>query len=144
MSVHLSLSMIAFAVIDLVLFLLLVLGHAETVLPAGTAAMTGETIDTITEAGTAALAAGLSVAQAVGVGKSIMLAAVAPLMLLYSYTSEPKNKKISLLIPAGAILLIILIVLESIRLGAGLIVGDKKINLPAIRQGIEQLMQQAK
>ena len=144
MSVHLSLSMIAFAVIDLVLFLLLVLGHAETVLPAGTAAMTGETIDTITEAGTAALAAGLSVAQAVGVGKSIMLAAVAPLMLLYSYTSEPKNKKISLLIPAGAILVIILIVLESIRLGAGLIVGDKKINLPAIRQGIEQLMQQAK
>ena len=81
-------------------------------------------------------------AQAVGIGKSIMLAAVAPLMLLYSYTSEPKNKKISMLIPAGAILLIILIVLEAIRLGAGLIVGENKIDLEAIRQWINQLTAQ--
>ena len=139
MSVHLCFSMIAFAVIDLILFFLLVYGHAATVLPANAVISTGETL---TEAETAALGAGVSVAQAVGVGKSIMLAAVAPLMLLYSYTSEPKNKKISMLIPAGAILVIILIVLESIRLGAGLIVGENKIDLVAIRQWLNQLTAQ--
>ena len=139
MSVHLCLSMIAFAVIDLILFFLLVYGHAATVLPADAVVSTGETL---TEAETAALNAGVSVAQAVGIGKSIMLAAVAPLMLLYSYTSEPKNKKISMLIPAGAILLIFVIVLEAVRLGAGLIVGDNKIDLEAIRQWINQLTAQ--
>ena len=136
MSVHLCLSMIAFAAIDLILFFLLVYGHAVTVLPADAVTAVG---DTLTEAQTAALNSGVSVAQAVGIGKSIMLAGVAPLMLLYSYTSEPKRKIISTLIPAAAILVIVLIVLEAIRLGAGLLVGDNKIDLQAIRQWIRQL-----
>ena len=139
MSVHLCLSMIAFAVIDLILFFLLVYGHAATVLPADAVVSTGETL---TEAETAALNAGVSVAQAVGIGKSIMLAAVAPLMLLYSYTSEPKRKIISTLIPVGSILVILLIVLEAIRFGAGLIVGENKIDLQAIRQWIKQMSTQ--
>ena len=139
MSVHLCLSMIAFAVIDLILFFLLVYGHAATVLPADAVAVTG---DTLTEAQTAALNQGYLVAKAVGIGGSIMLAAVAPLMLLYSYTSEPKNKLISMLIPAAGILLIVLIVLETIRLGAGLIVGGNKIDLVEIRQWIKQLSAQ--
>ena len=139
MSVHLCLSMIAFALIDLILFYLLVVGHAATVLPAGTVAMTGETLDTVTEAGAAALNAGLSVAQAVGVGKAIALAGVAPLMLLYSYTSEPKRKIISTLIPVGSILVIVVILMEALRLGAGLIVGDKKIDLVKIQQWLQEM-----
>ena len=71
-----------------------------------------------------------------------MLAAVAPLMLLYSYTSEPKRKIISTLIPVGSILVILLIVLEAIRFGAGLIVGENKIDLQAIRQWIKQMSTQ--
>ena len=131
--------MIAFAVIDAILFFLLVYGHAATVLPADAVVSTGETL---TEAETAALNAGVSVAQAVGIGKSIMLAAVAPLMLLYSYTSEPKRKIVSTLIPVGGILVIVLIILEAIRLGAGLIVGENKIDLVAFRQWLKQLTAQ--
>ena len=139
MSVHLCLSMIAFALIDLILFFLLVWGHAATVLPADAVISTG---DTLTEAETAALNSGLSIAQAVGIGQSITLAAVAPLMLLYSYTSEPKRKIISTLIPVAGILLIVVIILEAIRLGAGMIVGENKIDLVAIRQWLQQLSQQ--
>ncbi len=139
MSVRLCFSMIAFAVIDAILFFLLVYGHAATVLPADAVVSTGETL---TEAETAALNAGVSVAQAVGIGKSIMLAAVAPLMLLYSYTSEPKRKIVSTLIPVGGILVIVLIILEAIRLGAGLIVGENKIDLVAIRQWLKQITAQ--
>ena len=139
MSVRICLSMIAVAAIDLTLSVLLVSGHAASVLPAGTAAMTGETLDTITEAGAAALSSGVSVAKAVGIGKSVMLAAVAPLMLLYSYTSEPKRKIMNTLIPVGGILLIVLIVLETIRLGAGLLVGKNKIDIEVIRQWLKQI-----
>ena len=139
MSVHLCLSMIAFALIDLILFFLLVYGHAATILPADAAAMANETL---TEAQTAALNQGYLVAKAVGIGGSIMLAAIAPLMLLYSYTREPKRKILSMVIPAAGILLIVLIVLEAIRLGAGLIVGGNKIDLQAIRQWISQLSAQ--
>ena len=140
MSVHLALSMIAFALIDLLLFFVLVYGHAETILPADAAATLAN--ETLTEAQTAALNQGYLIAKAVGIGGSIMLAAVAPLMLLYSYTSEPKNKLISTLIPAVGILLIVLIVLETIRLGAGLIVGENKIDLVQIRQLLQQLSAQ--
>ena len=136
MSVHLCLSMIVFAVIDLILFFLLVYGHAETLLSADAAATLAN--ETLTEAQTAALNQGYLVAKAVGIGGSIMLAAVAPLMLLYSYTREPKRKILSTVIPAAGILLIVLIVLESIRLGAGLIVGGNKIDLQEIRQLLQQ------
>ena len=139
MSVHFCLSMIAFAVIDLILFFLLVYGHAATVLPADAAALANETL---TEAQTAALNQGYLVAKAVGIGGSIMLAAVAPLMLLYSYTREPKRKIFSMVIPAAGILLIVLIVLEAIRLGAGLIVGGNKIDLQAVREWIKQVSAQ--
>lgn len=136
MSVHLCLSMIVFAAIDLILFFLLVYGHAETLLSADAAATLAN--ETLTESQTAALNQGYLVAKAVGIGGSIMLAAVAPLMLLYSYTREPKRKILSTVIPAAGILLIVLIVLEAIRLGAGLIVGENKIDLQEIRQLLQQ------
>jgi hypothetical protein len=139
MSVHLCFSMIAFALIDVLLFILLIYGHAASVLPADATAFAGETL---TEAETLALGSGTMVAEAVGIGGSMVLAAVAPLMLLYSYNAEPKNKKISLVIPAVGVFLIILIVLEAIRLGVGMIVGDKKIDLQAIRQSMQQLLEQ--
>jgi len=170
MSIHLCLSMIAFAVIDLILYYVLVVGHAASVLPADAVNAVGETFakaqaavlnrgasgawavdvgKSIVQAGatpllqTAALKQGASVAQAVGIGKSIALAGAAPLMLLYSYTAEPKNKTLSLLFPVAGILLIVLIVLEAIRMGAGMIMGGKKIDLNVIRQTIQQIMDAA-
>ena len=135
MSVHLSISMIVFALIDLILFYVLVVGHAASVLPADAMEIVD---DTLTETQTLALGQGVLIADAVGIGGSIMLAAVAPLMLLYSYTAEPKNKLISMLIPVAGILLIILVVLEAIRMGAGMIAGGKKINLQEIREQLQQ------
>ena len=70
-----------------------------------------------------------------------MLAFVAPLMLLYSYNSEPKRKLISTLIPAVGILLMILVVLESIRKGAGMIMAGKQINIESIRQSLQEIVQ---
>ncbi len=58
-------------------------------------------------------------AIAVGFGEAITLLFVAPLVLLYSYTKEPKNKKISMLIPAVGIVLIIILILEGIYQGLG-------------------------
>ena len=159
MSIHLCLSMIAFAVIDLILWYLLVYGHAASILPAsavntvsaalpeaqaagGTAAWAAN-LGKTTTVQISALKQGVSVAQAVGIGKSIALAGAAPLMLLYSYTAEPKNKTLSLLFPVAGILLIVLIVLEAIRMGAGMIMGGKKIDLNVIRQTIQQIMDAA-
>lgn len=53
-------------------------------------------------------------AIAVGIGEAVSLVYVAPLVLLYSYTKEPRNKKISMLIPAVAIVLILIVILEGI------------------------------
>ena len=50
------------------------------------------------------------VAIAVGFGKSWPLILVAPIMMLYSYNRRPKNPKFSMLIPVGAIALIVLVV----------------------------------
>ena len=58
-------------------------------------------------------------AIAVGFGESITLLFVAPLVLLYSYTKEPRNKIISMLIPAVGFVLILLVILEGIHQGVG-------------------------
>ena len=58
-------------------------------------------------------------AVAVGFGGAVSLLFVAPLVLLYSYTREPANKKISMLIPAVGIALILILLLEGIHQGVG-------------------------
>ena len=58
-------------------------------------------------------------AVAVGFSGAVSLLFVAPLVLLYSYTREPANKKISMLIPAVGIALILILLLEGIHQGVG-------------------------
>lgn len=72
-----------------------------------------------------------SVAYAMGFGDSIVLIAVAPIMLLFSYNRIPKNKTFSLLIPIIAIALIILEVIEGIHQLLG--------SLPIRKMPIEEL-----
>ena len=59
------------------------------------------------------------VGLAVGFGESLPLIFVAPVVLLYSYTRTPKNKKISTFIPVVGIVLIVLLILEGIYQGLG-------------------------
>ena len=67
------------------------------------------------EEGGEALAMGTTKALAVGFGESIYMAFLAPLMLLFSYTREPKRKWIDLLIPATGVILILAIYIEGVH-----------------------------
>ena len=80
-------------------------------------------------------------AIAVGFGEAITLLFVAPLVLLYSYTKEPKNKKISMLIPAVGIVLIFILVLEGIYQGLGYLPFER-YNLMQMIQKVTDLAQQ--
>jgi len=139
LSVHLCISMIAFAAIDLILFIMLVIAHASTVLPATAEGLTAEAAIAIESA---ALDQGAMVAQAVGIGGAISMAMVAPLMLLYSYNKEPKHKIISLLAPAVGIILMILVVLEAVRKGTGMFMAGREIDLDAIKNGITSIFKE--
>ena len=78
------------------------------------------------------------VALDVGFGGSIMLIVVAPIMLLYSYSRIPKNKKISTLIPVAGIALIILIIIEGIYQMLGYL-PIQKINLLKTMELLQQM-----
>ena len=78
------------------------------------------------------------VALDVGFGGSIMLIVVAPIMLLYSYSRIPKNKKISTLIPVAGIALIILIIIEGIYQMLGYL-PIQKINLLKMMELLQQI-----
>ena len=129
LSVHMCIWMIVFALIDFVLLLLLTAFQAESLVQPGA--------DEASQA--LAIMSGLQVAQAVGIGGAISLALVAPLMLLYSYNTQPKYKVISLLAPAVGIVLMILVVLESVRMGVGMFMAGKEIDLSVITDGLKSL-----
>jgi len=130
LSVHFCISMIVFALIDAVLFFSLSLVHAASV----------TAYDAAAEAIMEAMNEGARIALAVGIGGSIMLAAVAPLMLLYSYNAQPKRKIISTLAPAVGISLMVLVVLEAVRMGAGMYMRGREIDLNLLRQSIADLL----
>ena len=79
-------------------------------------------------------------AIAVGFGEAITLLFVAPFVLLFSYTKEPKNKKISMLIPAVGIVLILILVLEGIYQGLGYLPFER-FNLMEMIQKVVDLAQ---
>ena len=79
-------------------------------------------------------------AVAVGFGGAVSLVFVAPLVLLYSYTKEPANKKISMLIPAVGIVLILILILEGIYQGAGYL-PFQRYNLMEMLQEVSDLAQ---
>lgn len=74
-------------------------------------------------------------AVAMGFGESVPLVLVAPFVLLYSYTRQPKNKKLSMLIPPVAIVLILLLLLESVR--QALVMYIVPTEKPFVREIIE-------
>jgi len=119
LSIRLCILMIIFAVVDLALLVLLTYLNANAfgaVNASGEIAQ--ETSDTF-----------VSLSLAVGIGKSWPIGLLAPFMLLFSYNREPKNKKISLILPAVAIVLCIFIVLEATRMGVGMIMDGKQIDV---------------
>lgn len=79
-------------------------------------------------------------AVAVGFGGAVSLLAVAPLVLLFSYTKEPKNKKISMLIPAVGIVLMLILILEGVYQGLGYLPFER-VNLMEMLQEITALSQ---
>ena len=74
--------------------------------------------------------------SAVGFGESVSLIFLAPLVLLFSYTRIPKNKQLSMLIPIIAMGLILMIYLEGVYLGVGILAQQKGFNLGEILKGI--------
>ena len=62
------------------------------------------------------------------------------IMLLFSYNKEPKNKMISMVLPAVAIVLCIFIVLEATRMGVGMIMNGKQINVDEVGQMLKSLV----
>lgn len=79
-------------------------------------------------------------AVAIGFGKSWPLILVAPLMLLYSYTRRPKYEQYGILIPAVAIVMIVLVVIQ----GAFQILNIAKIpriNYLEIKKNIMEFIQ---
>ena len=81
-----------------------------------------------------------SAAMAVGFGGAISLVFVAPLVLLYSYTREPANKMISMLIPAVGIVLILILFLEGIHQVVGYLPFER-FNLKEMIQEVSSLTQ---
>ena len=123
LSVRLCILMVIFAVVDLFLLVLLTYLNADS---AGALNAAGELAE---EAYSDTF---VSLSLAVGIGKSWPIGLLAPFMLLFSYNKEPKNKIISMILPAVAIVLCAFIVLEATRMGVGMIMEGKQINVDEI------------
>ncbi len=88
---------------------------AEEILAgSGKAEASGEYIPS--EETAAAIEKGADKALAVGFGGSVNLFILAPLMLLFSYTRVPRNKKIGMLIPPAGIIFIVFLYLETLHM----------------------------
>ena len=119
LSIRLCILMVIFAVVDLALLILLTYLNANSAGAVNAAGeMTQEASDTF-----------VNLSLAVGIGKSWPIGLLAPFMLLFSYNKEPKKKIISMILPAIAIVLCIFIVLEATRMGIGMIMDGKQIDV---------------
>lgn len=116
-SVFLAVVMVVAGIIDLVITLV-VMGYQ-----AGTLG-----IEMSAEELTQNMAEIIRPAEAVGFGESISLLFAAPMVLLFSYNRAPKNKRISMLIPAAGIVLILLALFEGVYQMMGYL-PIQKINL---------------
>lgn len=130
LSVRLAILMVIFAVLDFVLLVLLTYLNADS---AGALNATGEMAEEASDTF-------ISLSLAVGIGKSWPIGLLAPFMLLFSYNKEPKNKMISMVLPAVAIVLCIFIVLEATRMGVGMIMNGKQINVDEVGQMLQSLV----
>ena len=129
LSVRLSILMVVFAVLDLALLVLLTYLNANS---AGALSAAGE----LTEEASGTF---VSLSLAVGIGKSWPIGLLAPFMLLFSYNREPKNKMISMVLPVVAIVLCVFIILEATRMGVGMFMNGKQINVDEVSQMLQSL-----
>ena len=125
-SIYLAVVMVIAAVLDFVMMVVMMFLAAPNV-------------DALANAENEEIMRFAQVAMDVGFGGSVMLAIIAPIMLLYSYTRIPKNIMISMLLPAIAVALIILVVIEGFYQMLGYL-PIEKIN---IRQTVEMLQMMA-
>ncbi len=100
-SIFLAVIMVVAAVADLVIMIVLMREQAGSL-----AVLSDEVTTRFEEFSRASLA--------VGFGNAIPLIFAAPVVLLYSYTRIPKNKRVSLLIPVIGMILIVIAILEGI------------------------------
>lgn len=124
-SVYLAVALAIAAVLDFIMMIIMMFLAAQNV-------------DALAGAETEEMMRFAQVALDVGFGGSIMLIIVAPIILLYSYSRIPKNKKISTLIPVAGIALIILIVIEGIYQMLGYL-PIQKINLLKTMELLQQM-----
>lgn len=82
----------------------------------------------------------MRISLAMGFGNSFPLLFVAPFVLLFSYTRNPKNRKLSMLIPVGAIALMVLLLVESVHQGLGIIAARQTEKL-SIRELMDVMIQ---
>ena len=107
-SVFLSIIMVIAAVLDLLFLTFL-------------SAQSAGSFEALNTNDAAVLEQYMTVGNALGFGESVFLAAAAPFVLLFSYTRIPKNKRVSILIPAAAIVLIVIMLIEGCYQALGMI-----------------------
>ena len=122
-SIYLSVVLLIAAVIDFALMIVMTVAVAPS-------------METIVNAENETVMDLINVALTVGFGNSVSLAFVTPLMLLYSYSRQPQNKKISTFIPIVGIVLIFILVLEGIHFAADYL-PVRKFSLIEVLQTLE-------
>ena len=122
LSVRFSLSMVFFAAVDMILFFTMIFSHMGQVVSEGAAEMNAAQ----------ELSRGIQSVEAIGIGGAMTLVMIAPLMLLYSYNTVPKRKIISMLVPAAAIVLMILAALETFHCEAGIYMAGREIDMEEV------------
>ena len=124
LSIRLCILMVIFAVVDLLLLVLLTYLNANSF---GALNASGELAEEASDTF-------VNLSLAVGIGKSWPIGLLAPFMLLFSYNKQPKKKIISLILPVVAVVLCIFIVLEATRMGVGMIMEGKQIDVDKLAE----------
>ena len=84
------------------------------------------------------LTGAVSSSLAIGLGGSVSMVFAVPFLLLYSYNRKPRRIRISMIIPAVAVVLIILILLEGVRYDLSLFTEGSKIDIQQIMQSMQE------
>ena len=78
--------------------------------------------------------------EATGLGKdNDYLILIAPMMLLFSYNRVPRWKKLDKVIPAVAIILIVLLFLEAFRISVGRLLANHPVDLNQVDQWLDMI-----
>jgi hypothetical protein len=129
-SIYLAVAIIVAAVLDYVLMMVLV--SAQT-------GMTREALQAATREADVVVMQYLVGIEKIGIGKTTIMAALAPIMFLFSYNRVPKYKIISLLAPVMGIVLSVLVFLEGALAVLSVLTEGRKIDLTRLRELIKEI-----